>query len=658
MARSYEKELQKLTSTYSWALTTENAKLVEFVDDSRDLPLVSVGSGGSRTAAIFASLIHQQTGMMSQDLTPLEMAFSTYDWKRISVILLTAQGRNSDILTAIKNAVNTEPRQLIVLCTAKSSPIGRIAREYRFIKLCELEPPFVKDGFLATNSILTFALLLLRAYRDCLNLPYELPASLGALVHPKNSKQEFLRALKKELKPLLTKDTLVVLYGKFGKPSSFDLESRFIEGSLGNVQIADYRNFAHGRHNWLAKNKKNTGVIGLITPQDERLAERILDLIPNEVPILRLSTSRHGPIAALSLVIKGMYLAGIFGDSRGVNLSKPHIPRFGRQIYHLRVPYRTIQKATNPFFGSLSQPKAVAILRKVKTFREYMTQERIDFWNKAYDRFVHNLTQARFNAVVLDYDGTLCDPIDRFVGASIDIGKELSKLLKHGIIIGIATGRGKSARRDIQRILPKSYWSRVLVGYYNGSDIGSLHDNIYPNNNIDMDSSLESLLPILEKQTYLNQIAEYECRPRQITFSPTGQASMIEVSFSLHDLVRKTNIMGIQVLESSHTIDVLAPGVSKLQLVKAVETKITGLGKPAVVLSIGDKGQWPGNDFALLSSRYSLSVDEVSMDPESCWNLAPAGYRGIQATIHYLRALEIEPGRMMFNPKKLEMAVD
>lgn len=67
------------------------------------------------------------------------------------------------------------------------------------------------------------------------------------------------------------------------------------------------------------------------------------------------------------------------------------------------------------------------------------------------------------------------------------------------------------------------------------------------------------------------------------------------------------------------------------------------------ILCIGDKGRWPGNDFDLLSEPFSLSVDEVSSDPVTCWNLAPAGYRGIQATLYYLDHMRITAKGLLLN---------
>ncbi len=77
------------------------------------------------------------------------------------------------------------------------------------------------------------------------------------------------------------------------------------------------------------------------------------------------------------------------------------------------------------------------------------------------------------------------------------------------------------------------------------------------------------------------------------------------------------------------------------------------LNKPTQTLCIGDKGKWPGNDFFLLSEKYSLSVDTVSPDFDSCWNLAPIGHRGVQAVLDYFNAIEIEDGAFLFKSKRL-----
>ena len=48
--------------------------------------------------------------------------------------------------------------------------------------------------------------------------------------------------------------------------------------------------------------------------------------------------------------------------------------------------------------------------------------------------------------------------------------------------------------------------------------------------------------------------------------------------------------------------------------------------------------------FELLRGPYSLSVDQLSVDPTTCWNLAPIGQRGVQVTLGLCRALQNATG--------------
>jgi hypothetical protein len=99
---------------------------------------------------------------------------------------------------------------------------------------------------------------------------------------------------------------------------------------------------------------------------------------------------------------------------------------------------------------------------------------------------------------------------------------------------------------------------------------------------------------------------------------------------------------------SSHSIDIVLNGASKLDVVEAVRGHA---GADATVLRFGDKGRWPGNDYTLLQDALGFSVDEVSNDLGSCWNVAPAGSLGLQATLYYLSKLSMNsPGGVRFSP--------
>ena len=64
-----------------------------------------------------------------------------------------------------------------------------------------------------------------------------------------------------------------------------------------------------------------------------------------------------------------------------------------------------------------------------------------------------------------------------------------------------------------------------------------------------------------------------------------------------------------------------------------------------------------GNDCDLLQTPFSLSVDEVSLDSTLCWNLAPAGYRGVQATLFYFRCMDATNGDITFNLRHSRRAI-
>lgn len=646
---AYASKLEKLPLTYRWALSEEIDQLQEFVEASDDTSLITIGSGGSLTNAIFASVLHQYNGVTAQYLTPLELVSSDYCFRDKSVLIISAGGNNPDVLASLSAIAKKEPRELAVLCGSKKSRIGKVAKRYKFVRLCEFDSQYLQDGFLATNSVLAFAVLLFRAYKKYFNL--EPPSSFDQLIGVKNGfLNEYWSYLKDKVSPLLGKGILFALFGKWGKPAAYDLESKLIESALRIIHVVDYRNFAHGRHNWLSKRGAETGVIAFVTREEKILAEKTLSILPSDIKVSTLKSEKQGPLATLELLIQDLVLTGILGEYSGMDPGRPRVPSFGRSLYHLKIPLEL--EELPPPFDSLSARDRAAIERKAgMTFSKLcLNKTAVEFWLNAYSSFVHRITGIAYDAAVFDYDGTLCAPSDRFTGPSETISKELNRILEYGLTIGIATGRGKSVKNDLRKIVEKRFWSNVLVGYYNGSDIGQLDDDSHPNLGLAMDQTIEKLIPQLQQNSYLNQIASYDIRPMQITFSPKGTISLNRLSVFLRSIIDSVAFPEIQVLESSHTIDLVAPRVTKLELVSKIRNKISRNGTKPAVLCIGDKGRWPGNDFALLSEVHSLSVDSVSADPHSCWNLAPEGYRGVQAMQYYFNKLRKRKNKIMLKP--------
>lgn len=642
MGKPYKTELQQLHHTYKWALDASIDKLTAFISKSSFFPLIATGSGGSLTAAYMAALLHENTGMVSKSVTPLELTNSTKSIKQACVLAFSAGGNNADIISAFKFAAENEVRHLLACCMRSQSRLRLLADKYSYSSCFDLDLPSGKDGFLATNSLIGFVTLLIRAYGN-------LYPHIGTLSHDLILTQDKYDYIGLKAKPIVNKTTWVTLYGKWGLPSAFDLESKCTEAALCNVQLADYRNFAHGRHHWLAKRSDESGVVALITPDDVNIAEKTLNLLPHNVPILTLQTEEKGPVGSLELLVKVLNLVYIRSIAQGIDPGRPGVPQFGRKIYNMRFSLKNNKKA----LGINSQLESIILRKSNCPSLLDMTNESLNYWKQAYEAFMYKLTNTSFGSVVFDYDGTLCDFDERYTGPKPEVGYQLVQILEKGLCIGVATGRGKSVRIDLQELIPEKYWEQVIIGYHNGSDIAPLSSDKHPNKNDFQCAQIESINNTLNKNWELNSIAKIECRPRQVSIEPVVATKWKRVKEIVIETIARISVGEVQVLESSHSLDVVSSGVSKLHLVKACEEHARGVGMSDAVLCIGDKGKWPGNDYELLSNPYSLSVDTVSSEPMSCWNLSKPGHRGVQATLYYLQSLDfIDDKQLTFSLRR------
>lgn len=640
MARPYASEMARLSETFEWASEVDIGVLRQAVRTAGLAPLRAIGSGGSLTAAHALAAFHQQcTSRIAAVSTPLESVGEPLD-ASVSTWLLSAGGANVDILAAAQALIGREPRQLAVLCGRKDSPLAELCQAHPFTDLLLYPPPAGKDGFLATNSLLGFVTLLARAYASEFGASDQWAEAVASARGFIEERSEELGAWHAATAPLWRRPTTLVLHSPATRVGAIDLESKFTEAALGNLQLADYRNFAHGRHHWLAKRAETSAVLAFITEADRSLADRTLALIPSDILQARLFFPGNTTATAVISLIAALQITGWAGVGRGIDPGRPGVPEFGRKLYSLPFP-----RAVDHARPSLSPRDAAAITRKagVPPARLAATGE-LDGWREALGAFRRRLSDARFGGAVFDYDGTIVDTRDRFRPPPADMASELVRLAEGGAWIGVATGRGASVRRDLQASIPRSLWDRVLVGYYNGAEIARLDDDAAPDGRPMPSESLNPLAAALRAQPELARVAKQSDRPYQITL----EAARVLPESRLWDLAHQVILMigatEVCVTRSSHSIDIVAPGVSKLNVV----TRLRELVGDAPLLTVGDRGRWPGNDYDLLREPFSLGVDEISVDPATCWNLAQPGQRGPVATLNYLGSLEISDARLRF----------
>jgi hypothetical protein len=435
-------------------------------------------------------------------------------------------------------------------------------------------------------------------------------------------------------------EVFVVLHGSDGACAALDLESKFTEAALGAVQVSDFRNFGHGRHHWLAKHGTSTGVLALISNRDRVLAERTLRLLPPDVPKASLELGHDGALATLSGLVHVFHLTAAVGRVRGIDPGRPGVPSFGSKLYGLRAP---------PPKAVSAAERAIARKRNASAGAEAAAYDSV-FWTRAHESFVARLKQSEFGGIIVDYDGTLCDASRRFTRPSDLVAKELTRFLTGGLLLGIATGRGISVQMALRAALPKKLWSQVWIGYYNAGHIARLSEPL--------DDSVklpcEALLPVvslLMSDELLVTLANVTPRRPQITVEAKKKFDAEAVLAIVQQRLALSADPHVRLVRSSHSLDILAPGVSKLALLQRMEAELPSAKR---ILCVGDRGQFPGNDFALLATPYSLSADEVSADATSCWNLAPPGSRGPSATLRYMKALVRRKSAWRFDIGALE----
>lgn len=624
MGRAYASELETLSKTYDWAVKTSISDIAEFVKRSAGLPLYVVGSGGSLSVATFASMLHRQTGTMSRCLTPLEFLEIDGIDGPCAILIVTAGGNNEDILSAFDKAVALRPDLLGVLCVSTGNKLTRKALTYPKTIVHAAKPPTGKDGFLATNSLLAAEVWLTRAYANGFSFIDNLPDSPRPLLYDGIHEKEFEARMLDVLLSLEKKDMVVILHDGWGGAAAVDAESKLVEAGLVGVQLADYRNFAHGRHNWLDKNIQRTGVIALVTPRCSKLAAKTINLIPESVPVTELYSSFDGPAGSLNLLVKIMYAVKFFGTVREIDPGKPKVAQFGRRIYHLKIP----RNDTEP-----SDSEWTILLRKFPKIAARDSQ--VDQKLALLKKFVRRMERTKFGGIILDYDGTMCDLENRPRGPSPEISAYLTRMLQNKILVGVATGRGASVREELRRTIPKAHWHQLFVGYYNGGDLGFLNDDSVPDATSPTDPRLMTFLRAIQKQDALFGDCQIDARPQQISIRSPG--------ISVMDLISRIGMDQtdgkVRIVESGHSIDIIPAGVTKLNLHERMRKEV-GQGD-LQILCIGDSGRWPGNDFEMLKTEYSLSVDKVSDAVDSCWNTLARDVKGEAGTLEYLRGTEI-----------------
>lgn len=338
----FEHKIAEFPEIREWVNSLDISNISDFLLTDQELSRMFLASGGSYSAASFAELLSVEKGVMGHAMTPFIYTGGGYEKIHGKTLLISASGANKDIWRGFESCIkgNNQKIGAVTLSTE-----GRLQKHFgieRIETLFDYAIPTGRDGFLSTCTVLAFYLILYRAFgfndADKVNMEVseeekkEISDFVDSLKYiPSNSltdHEDFVNKLEGV-------DSFFILYTAKSLPAAQDIESKFSEGALGNTQLADYRNFAHGRYNWFTQRPGQTGLICLQTPDAVEMSEEILGRLPEHVPIIRLRTSYNTPLGCIDLLIKEHYLCSALANRWGLDISRPVVPAYGKELYRM-----------------------------------------------------------------------------------------------------------------------------------------------------------------------------------------------------------------------------------------------------------------------------------------------------------------------------------
>lgn len=624
MGKPFKSELNLIEAAIDLNSAGKSQRFSEIVNACTQL--ICIGSGGSYTAAVFlADFVVKRMGKPASAETAMQFLTRPNIGRDTAIVLFSSSGKNKDTLAVLKYIQDLDTKHFIAVTNSQRSPLAKLCMENPYWHLELVSHPTKGDGYLATNSLVGAITTVV----FCLGFNQKSTPDLS-LIRSRLEAQSVDRF-----------ETLYCIYSPKYRYAAVDLESKYSESGLGYVLFCDVRQFCHGRHFWFRDRVEKTLVVAIIERSERDQIQRIFKHLelPAQNQLVLVDDPTCGLLEQfLNALVTVFALVSIRGEYIGIDPGRPGVPAFGSKIYNTKpkISKRKIYRPFTPQFWTAYQRKFQDQSFEDTTF----TRAAFD----AYQAFTNQLVEARFRAVVFDLDGTLRYSHHDKKRIYPSLVECLNNLIANDVVIGIATGRGKSAREAILQAVDSAHLNQIVIGYYNGACILPAIDEI-------TDAKQENpVLTGLEKHLRSQLSDEHyilEARKYQITIEQASPASLAVLTEAITQYAR-INELPLRIASSCHSIDVVDSNITKRSVLDHIREHYLR-DEDAPILCVGDSGQVGGNDHCLLSTPFSLSVDRCSASLHSCWNLSPPGVFGPGAVTYYMQSAYITPKGLKLN---------
>ncbi|NOT39072.1 MAG: HAD hydrolase family protein [Alphaproteobacteria bacterium] len=556
--------------------------------------------------------------------TPLEFVLGQEALADAAVWFFSARGDNADIEAAFNAAFTRGTKTVHVVTSNANAKLLALAGQHAGAQAHVIPVSTERDGFLATHSLVAAALMWLRASDAVSDAP------IGHALLPEVRKHVLTRLSREErvhiawkFRDLKTSDTLILLHDPRLFAAGTLIETSVWEAALCAIQRTDFRNFAHGRHVWLARRPESAFLLSLTGIETRTLWDGLQVLAPNGLRHAGFDYNNCGRFECLIALVEALVFVEAIGRAVDIDPAKPGVGRFGSGMYDDAALLDLSRR-----LGPAVRMKTAAVAK-----RDDPRLTATDYY-AAEQQFRARLSTARFGGVVLDYDGTLVTTDARFDPPDREMMIQIGRLINAGVGVAISTGRGGSAGEALREAVAQQHHASIAIGYYNGAYVQMLDVDIRktpPQANADVQSA-----------------ASWLDRNRRFFTCFNIKNSGVQLTVEHRDLVNTAELVDaistafpmLRTVESQHSLDIVPHAACKTVVARLLAHKHSG----ADILCIGDSGHWRGNDHVLLGEPFGVSVHRVCDRAETCWTLFGPTLTGPAAVARILRALAPDVG--------------
>jgi hypothetical protein len=327
MDRSYQDELQTLYETYRVASQWRSYLPIDSHNKVARGPGLFIGAGGSLVVAQLGAQLHEAlTGCLARALSPIEYLTSSIQVSG-PIVIISDSVSHPDIIYALHRALKEYPSQVLLLTNRSADQIAGLLGDQPILVISCPRPG--RDGYLATNSVLSLSLGLIGLY-TLENLPpmHVLSTWLRRWIEIDAEHEDSI---------YLDTDQLLCVYTPDLRPAAMDLETRLAESGLGIVQLVDIRNIGHGRHVGMVRRSAQQGILMLASESWYDLTQATANLLPKAFEVKLWLSDALWPYSCLEMLIASFGFLGIRARHHQCDPGNPLVEDFGKQLFTLNL---------------------------------------------------------------------------------------------------------------------------------------------------------------------------------------------------------------------------------------------------------------------------------------------------------------------------------